>query len=93
MVSKLIFFQKDPQGKERGRGYYYYRGNLIQKDGRKIPTWSKYDESLDGSRFHSQKKVINKNYAKRSNPHKADYNNSIKRRSKSVVGRKILGYY
>lgn len=42
MVGPKFFYERDPQGLGRGRGYYYYRGKGV---------WSKEDKMKD---FHTK---------------------------------------
>ena len=80
MVSDLKFFRQDPMypKKNRGAGWYYFRGNLTSDS--HYPTlrgryWSKYTEPNDGKRFSPPRPAPRGNVieAEKMKPHKADY--------------------
>ena len=94
MVSNLKFYRQDPQGKGRGRGYFYYRGALKQQNGRRIKTWSKYNEHLDGIKKHKRTKVRDVAKAEKNRPHKLDAKTkSGNRRTHRMEGKGPLGFY
>lgn len=77
MVSGLQHKNSDPQpGKDRGRGWYYFRGMLKQPNGRRKAVWSKYSEKRDGNRPHKRTpntQNMNVKNKEKKQPHKADY--------------------
>ncbi len=95
MVSNLIRFKQDPQypKKNRGAGFYYHRGALIQPNGRRIHTWSKYSQSMDAVIKKSRTKVSNIKASERKQPHKADYKTNKVRRTHRIGSRGPLGHY
>ncbi len=94
MVSGLIFKNSDPQNKGRGRGYYYYRGALLQPNGRRIKTWSKYEEKTDGAKFHKRTKVRNPNEKNKNQPHKGDYKTKVRgRKTTRLPKTRVRGYF
>lgn len=82
MVSALKFYNRDPMfpTMDRGRGHYYYRGDLARGTikGHSGPYWSKYDEYLDASKAHKPKKVNNIGKNEEKHPHKADYKTRVR---------------
>lgn len=96
MVSGLMKFDSDPQGKGRGPGYYYYRGALKQPNGRRVKTWSKYSESTDAKKYHKRTKVQNVKRKEQTQPHKGDYKTKGKgasRMAHRLGGRGPKGYF
>ena len=91
MVSGLIFKERDPEypTKNRGRGWYYFRGNLTtglvggrgtrNPRNQRGPTWSFYSankqsgSSKDAARAHIPRKVRSIPKKLETQPHKADY--------------------
>lgn len=58
MVTRLTYFRKDPNGLDRGAGYYYLRGGkragqFTLKSGNKVngPYYSKYAKGRDNARL------------------------------------------
>jgi len=50
MVTRLKFFSKDPNGLDRGKGYYYHRGKGY---------YSKYDKERDANKKSKGYRVSN----------------------------------
>ena len=84
MVSNLKFFRQDPMypKRDRGAGWYYYRGNLTSRTHH--PTirgkyWSKYEEPKDGNRYTKPTKTPRGKMLdfEKKKPHKADYKTRI----------------
>ena len=78
MVSQLKYFRQDPMfpKKDRGAGWYYYRGNLTSATHYRTirgKYWSKYEEKKDGNRFTAPTNVKDVIRAETKGPHKADY--------------------
>jgi len=84
MVSGLKFFEQDPMypRKNRGRGYYYKRGNLSTgavRRGQRNPAnlrgeyWSKYNDKIDAKKPYKPTRVKNVTQKEKTQPHKADY--------------------
>jgi len=96
MVSGLIFKRKDPQNKARGAGYYYYRGSLKQPNGRRVRTWSKYNEKLDAKNYRKQTNSKNIKSKEKNQAHKADYKSKGKKgkhKSHRISNKGPLGYF
>ena len=74
MVSGLTKHTTDPQpGMDRGRGWYYYRGNIKQPNGRRKSTWSKYSQIRDGKTPRLPTIVRNVEKKEKLQAHKSDY--------------------
>lgn len=83
MVGQLKKFGSDPNGKGRGAGFYYHRGN---------GEYSKYSEKRDAKIRASYRKVANVKHAEQKEPHMGDYHKGMKR-SHRIGKSRAKGYF
>lgn len=87
MVGRLQYFAHDPNGKSRGAGHYWHRGNGV---------YSKQSDVIDGAQWHKRKKVRNVKKAEEEVPHKHDYktkSRSSHSKTKRVPSGRVRGFF